>query len=100
MWDADGRRYLDFYGGHCVTLLGHCPPRVVRAVQQQAATLLFYSNVIYSDVRARAAELLAPLGTERAWECFFLQFGHGGCGNGTQDRTQSYWPGQSHCDAG
>ena len=32
VWDADGKRYLDFYGGHCVTLLGHCPPRVVAAV--------------------------------------------------------------------
>ncbi len=45
VWDADGNRYLDFYGGHCVALLGHCPPRVVAAVQAQAAQLIFYSNV-------------------------------------------------------
>ncbi|PSQ72203.1 MAG: aspartate aminotransferase family protein, partial [Bacteroidetes bacterium QH_1_64_81] len=32
VWDAEGTRYLDFYGGHCVSLLGHCHPRVVEAV--------------------------------------------------------------------
>ena len=51
VWDSEGRRYLDFYGGHCVTALGHCPPRVVTAIQEQAAELLFYSNVVYSPVR-------------------------------------------------
>ncbi len=61
VWDADGNRYLDFYGGHCVALLGHCPPKVVAAVQAQTAQLIFYSNVAYSPVRARAAALLADL---------------------------------------
>ena len=61
VWDSDGRRYLDFYGGHCVTPLGHCPPRVVDAIKQQSERLLFYSNVVYSDVRARAARLLAEM---------------------------------------
>ena len=61
VWDADGNRYLDFYGGHCVTVLGHCPPRVVQAIQKQSEQLLFYSNVVYSDVRARAARTLADM---------------------------------------
>ena len=61
VWDSDGKRYLDFYGGHCVTPLGHCPPRVVDAIKQQSERLLFYSNVVYSDVRARAARLLAEM---------------------------------------
>ena len=46
-------------GASQVTLLGHCPSRVVAAVQAQAEELLFYSNVAYSDVRAQAAEALA-----------------------------------------
>ena len=58
VWDTEGRAYLDFYGGHCVAMLGHCPPRVVKAIQEQAATLLFYSNAMYSPVRARAAHAL------------------------------------------
>ncbi|MCY3615764.1 MAG: aspartate aminotransferase family protein [Bacteroidetes bacterium] len=61
VWDSDGKRYLDFYGGHCVTPLGHCPPRVVDAIKQQSDRLLFYSNVVYSDVRARATRLLAEM---------------------------------------
>jgi acetylornithine aminotransferase/acetylornithine/N-succinyldiaminopimelate aminotransferase len=72
VWDADGREYLDFYGGHCVALLGHCPPRVVEAIRQQAGELLFYSNAVYSPVRARAAERLAglaPDGLDRVFWC-------------------------------
>ena len=72
VWDADGRRYLDLYGGHCVALAGHCHPRLVEAVREQAGRLLFYSNVVYSDARARAAEkvaALAPVGLQRVFFC-------------------------------
>ncbi|NNC65202.1 MAG: aminotransferase class III-fold pyridoxal phosphate-dependent enzyme, partial [Gammaproteobacteria bacterium] len=58
VWDADGKRYIDFYGGHCVTPLGHCPGSVVQAISEQAHQLIFYSNVVYSPVRARAADLM------------------------------------------
>ncbi len=75
VWDAEGRRYLDFYGGHCVTLLGHCPPRVVAAVQAQAARLIFYSNVAYSPVRARAAALLAGFAPAGMAHVFFCNSG-------------------------
>jgi len=61
VWDADGNRYLDFYGGHCVTALGHCPQPVVKAIQKQSQQLLFYSNVVYSDIRAHAAKLLGEM---------------------------------------
>lgn len=61
VWDADGNRYLDFYGGHCVTVLGHCPSPVVDAIQKQSERLLFYSNVVYNDTRAHAARLLAEM---------------------------------------
>ena len=76
VWDEDGNRYLDFYGGHCVALLGHCPPSVVEAVQRQAETLLFYSNVAHSPVRAQAAQkltALAPSGED--WSVFFANSG-------------------------
>ena len=75
VWDADGNRYLDFYGGHCVALLGHCPPRVVAAVQAQAAQLIFYSNVAYSPVRARAAALLADVAPDGLGHVFFCNSG-------------------------
>jgi acetylornithine/succinyldiaminopimelate/putrescine aminotransferase len=72
LWDLDGKRYIDFYGGHCVTPLGHCPEPVVQAVQEQLRTLIFYSNVVYSPVRARAVELLhriSPEGVRRVFLC-------------------------------
>ena len=72
VWDADGRAYLDFYGGHCVALLGHCPPRVVEAIRAQAGELLFSSNARYSPVRASAADALArlaPPGLGRVFWC-------------------------------
>jgi predicted acetylornithine/succinylornithine family transaminase len=48
LWDADGKRYLDFFAGLAVNNLGHCHPAVVEAVQAQAATLLHASNVYYA----------------------------------------------------
>src|SRR5918997_3679165 len=56
VWTGEGERYLDLYGEHAVCATGHCHPRVVEALREQAGRLLFYSNVVYSDVRAGAAE--------------------------------------------
>ncbi|MDA1193797.1 MAG: aminotransferase class III-fold pyridoxal phosphate-dependent enzyme [Planctomycetota bacterium] len=72
VWDAAGTRYLDLYGGHAVALTGHCHPRVVDAIRAQAGRLLFFSNVVYSDVRAAAVEALAsiaPEGLRRVFLC-------------------------------
>jgi len=44
MWDADGRKYLDFFPGWGVGLAGHCPPAVVRAIRKQAGRLIFIAN--------------------------------------------------------
>lgn len=70
--DVEGRRFLDLYGGHCVALAGHCHPRLVAAIREQAGRLIFYSNVVYSDIRAVAAErlaTLAPPGLQRVFLC-------------------------------
>ena len=75
VWDADGRRYLDMYGGHCVALAGHGHPRLVAAIREQAGRLLFYSNVVYSDVRALAAERVASLAPEGLRRVFFCNSG-------------------------
>ena len=75
VWDAEGTRYLDFYGGHCVALLGHCPAPVVEAVQRQAEQLLFYSNVAHSPVRAEAAQWLTDLAPDGLDTVFFANSG-------------------------
>jgi acetylornithine aminotransferase/acetylornithine/N-succinyldiaminopimelate aminotransferase len=72
VWDDKGAEYIDFYGGHCVALIGHSNPDWVAALAQQAARLGFYSNVTYNDVRARYLERLvafAPQHLTRAFLC-------------------------------
>ncbi len=73
--DTDGKEYLDFYGGHCVTLLGHSPDAVVEAIKTQADTLIFYSNVVYSLVRAEAARVAAGLAPEGLKHVYFCNSG-------------------------
>ena len=58
LWDADGKRYLDFFAGLAVNNLGHCHPAVVSAVQEQVATLAHTSNVYYSMPATELAALL------------------------------------------
>ena len=54
----DGRRILDFYGGHAVAALGYGHPRWVEALTKQAKSLAFQTNAVHLDVRRRAAKRL------------------------------------------
>ncbi len=58
VWDADGKEYLDFLAGVAVNNLGHCHPRVVKALQEQAATLIHCSNYYHNAPQTELAELL------------------------------------------
>lgn len=58
VWDADGKRYLDFFCGLAVNNLGHSHPRIVRAIVQQSKLLLHVSNVFYNDRQSELAEVL------------------------------------------
>jgi predicted acetylornithine/succinylornithine family transaminase len=59
VWDSEGNRYLDFFVGWGCNLLGHCPPTVVAAVQDQVATLIHVPNTWHMEVQGRWAELLS-----------------------------------------
>ena len=69
LWDADGRRYLDFFAGLAVTNLGHCHPAVVQAIHTQADRLLHVSNHYHT---VPAAELTALLCRHSFAERVFL----------------------------
>jgi len=58
LWDADGKIYLDFLAGVAVNNLGHCHPKVVKALQDQAATLIHCSNFYQIPQQIELAELL------------------------------------------
>ena len=58
LWDVDGKEYLDFLGGVAVNNLGHCHPKVVAALQKQAAELIHCSNYYQIPQQIELAELL------------------------------------------
>lgn len=58
LWDAEGRRILDFFSSILCVNLGHCHPRVTAAIQRQAETLLHISNLHHSLPQAQLAEQL------------------------------------------
>lgn len=75
VYTSDGERYLDLYGGHAVVSTGHSHPRVVRAIAQQAGRLIFYSNLVYNDSRARAAKQLVDIAPPLLRKTFFCNSG-------------------------
>src|SRR2546428_8994285 len=72
---SNGQRYLDLYGGHAVAGTGHCHPHVVKAIREQTEKLLFYSNLVYSEARARAAEKLVSIAPNSLTKAFFCNSG-------------------------
>ncbi len=75
IYASNGERYLDLYGGHAVAATGHCHSHVVKAIKEQADKLLFYSNLVYSEARAGAAEKLVSIAPEGLTKAFFCNSG-------------------------
>lgn len=68
IWDADGKRYLDLYGGFAVAATGHGHPKVVEAIRRQAGELMHCPSASPSRARAEfleALETIAPRGLTR-----------------------------------
>jgi predicted acetylornithine/succinylornithine family transaminase len=59
LWDDEGNEYLDFLAGISVSSVGHCHPRVVEAIREQAGRLLHVGNLFYTEPMTRLAERLA-----------------------------------------
>jgi len=69
IWDKEGRKYLDFYGGHAVISIGHTHPHYVKKIEEQLEKIAFYSN----SVKIRQQEELAQkLGVISGYEDFAL----------------------------
>jgi acetylornithine/N-succinyldiaminopimelate aminotransferase len=73
IWDAEGKRYLDFFPGWGCCMIGHCPPRVVDAVREQVGMLIHVPNTWYIEAQGQFAEMLS----ERSFggQCFFCNSG-------------------------
>jgi len=73
IYDADDKKILDMFPGWAVSSIGHCHPKVVQAIREQAGKLLHIDNTLYSEPQGRLAQLLS----ERAFggKCFFCNSG-------------------------
>ena len=61
VWDVDGNKYLDFFGGILTTSVGHNHPRVVDAAQQQTAKLIHSSTLYPNENHVKLAEKIAEI---------------------------------------
>ena len=59
IWDSEGKRYIDFFPGWGCNLIGHCPPRVVEAVQRQVAELIHIPNTWLMESQGKWASMLS-----------------------------------------
>ncbi|MCZ8131216.1 MAG: aminotransferase class III-fold pyridoxal phosphate-dependent enzyme [Steroidobacteraceae bacterium] len=71
----DGRRVLDFYGGHAVAALGYGHPRWIESLEQQARSVLFQTNAIPMEIRERAASRLVKFAGLGLDSVFFVNSG-------------------------
>jgi 4-aminobutyrate aminotransferase len=75
VWDTEGRRYLDFFGGILTTISGHGVPSVVQAVQEQAARLMHSSTLYMIPSAVELAEQVASLSGIPDAKVFFTTSG-------------------------
>jgi len=70
LWDDRGERYLDALSGVAVCGLGHCHPRLTKAICEQAGTLIHTSNLFHIEKQERLADRLTELsGMDNAFFC-------------------------------
>lgn len=61
MWDVEGNRYYDFLSAYSAVNQGHCHPRIVKALRDQAGVLSLTSRAFYSDVLGEYEEFITRL---------------------------------------
>ena len=75
VWDVEGNRYLDFFGGVLTTMVGHNNPAVTEAIQQQAAKVLHTSTLYLSEPMIELAEEIAAISGIPDTRVFFTTSG-------------------------
>jgi acetylornithine/N-succinyldiaminopimelate aminotransferase len=70
LWDDQGNKYLDALAGIAVCGIGHCHPKLVKAISEQAGTLIHTSNLYHIDKQEKLAKKLAILsGLNKSFFC-------------------------------
>lgn len=75
IWDANGTKYLDLYGGHAVISIGHTHPHYVQALKQQLDEIAFYSNSVKIPLQDELATKLGAISKYPDYQLFLCNSG-------------------------
>src|SRR3982750_569663 len=75
LWDTDGKRYLDLYGGHAVISIGHSHPHYIKRLTDQLNTISFYSNSVQNKIQEKFAEKLGQISGYPDYQLFLCNSG-------------------------
>ncbi len=75
VWDSNGNKYLDLYGGHAVISIGHSHPHYVKKISTQLSQIGFYSNSVQNPLQTELAEKLGKLSGCPDYQLFLCNSG-------------------------
>jgi len=75
LWDKEGHKYLDLYGGHAVISIGHSHPHYVEAIKNQLDKIGFYSNSVQNSLQEELAEKLGRISGYPEYQLFLCSSG-------------------------
>lgn len=75
LWDAQGKEYLDLYGGHAVISIGHSHPHYVKRLREQIDKMGFYSNSVQNPLQQALAKKLGELSGYETYQLFLINSG-------------------------
>lgn len=75
VYDAQGKAYLDLYGGHAVISIGHSHPHYVKTIREQVERIGFYSNSIQNPLQQELADKLGALSGCDDYQLFLCNSG-------------------------
>ncbi|HLP96609.1 MAG TPA: aminotransferase class III-fold pyridoxal phosphate-dependent enzyme [Saprospiraceae bacterium] len=75
VWDDQGRKYLDMYGGHAVISIGHTHPHYLDRLRTQLEKIGFYSNSVHLPIQQELADTLGQLSGKSDYQLFLCNSG-------------------------
>lgn len=75
LWDSQGQKYLDLYGGHAVVSIGHNHPHYNERIIKQLTKLGFYSNAVVNNLQVELAQKLGELSGYEDYQAFLCSSG-------------------------
>ena len=75
IWDKNGTKYLDLYGGHAVISIGHSHPHYVQKLTEQLNAIAFYSNSVKIKIQEELADKLGKLSGYTDYQLFLCNSG-------------------------